>query len=302
MHVAREYSKVGPRFWVGATGKAIRAAGKDAQIVAFYLMTSPHANMLGLYYLPIPYIAHETGLTIEGASEGLRRCIEAGFCAYDEAAECVWVFEMARYQIDERLDVKDKRCKGVQNWYDNLPENKYLGDFYDAYAKPFHMKKSRGCVSPFEAPSKPLRSQEQEQEQEQDIYRRSRASPIATETLPVDNSAKANGEDALPAVVDPLAHTTRPYLADAEDVLSYLNQSAQKAFLFRNPKGVVTASARLIIDRLKEGYSRVELRLVVAEKTGQWRGDAKMDSFLRPETLFSKRNFEQYLGDLRGGE
>lgn len=301
MHVLREYSKVGPRFWVGATGKAIRVAGKDAQIVAFYLMTSPHANMLGLYYIPIPYIAHETGLSFEGASKGLRSCIDAGFCAYDEQAECVWVFEMARHQIGERLEAKDKRCKGVQNQYDNLPDNQYLGDFFSKYAERFCMKKTRDQASPFEAPSKPLRCQEQEQEQEQDIYRRSRASPTEAEAPPVDKSSKPNGQAALPAVVDRQAHTLKPYLADAEDVLRYLNESAKKAYLFRNPKGAVTASARLIVDRLKEGYSRVELRLVVADKTGQWRGDAKMDSFLRPETLFSKRNFEQYLGDLRGG-
>ena len=73
----RDYAKVSPQFWIGTTGKAIRASGSDAQIVALYLLTSPHATMLGLYYLPMLYIAHETGRGIEGASEGLRRAFEA---------------------------------------------------------------------------------------------------------------------------------------------------------------------------------------------------------------------------------
>ncbi|ENU2556439.1 hypothetical protein ACE4O8_005059, partial [Escherichia coli] len=73
----RDYAKVSPRFWLGETGRELRKAGAEAQVVAFYLMTSPHANMLGLYYLPVLYLAHETGLGLEGASKGLKRAVEA---------------------------------------------------------------------------------------------------------------------------------------------------------------------------------------------------------------------------------
>ena len=79
-----------------------------------YLMTSPHANMLGLYYMPLLYVAHETGLGFEGASKGLQRACEAGFCSYDEATETVWVHEMARFQVAESLKPADNRCKNVQ--------------------------------------------------------------------------------------------------------------------------------------------------------------------------------------------
>ena len=105
----RDYSKVGPKFWIGPTGKRLRSAGVEAQVVAMYLLTSPHANMLGLYYCPVMFIAHETGLSFEGASKGLRSAIEAGFCQYDEASEVVWVMEMAVYQVGERLEAKDNR-------------------------------------------------------------------------------------------------------------------------------------------------------------------------------------------------
>ena len=90
----RDYGKVSPHFWTGTTGKKLRNS-PEAVIVAMYLMTSPHANMLGLYYMPILYVAHETGLGFEGASKGLRSACEAGFCSYDEASEMVWVHEMA---------------------------------------------------------------------------------------------------------------------------------------------------------------------------------------------------------------
>jgi len=165
----RDYGKIAPRFWIGDTGKQLRGC-TQAQVVAIYLMSSPHANMIGLYYLPKSFITHETGLTIEGASKGLRRCIEAQFCAYNEDSEMVWVFEMARFQIAEQLKVDDKRCKGIQNEYDGLPENPFLPTFFDKYAGRFHLSSRRQGVEEkrrgFEGASKVHRSQEQEQEQE----------------------------------------------------------------------------------------------------------------------------------------
>lgn len=167
----RDYGKVSPHFWTGTTGKKLRNS-PEAVIVAMYLMTSPHANMLGLYYMPILYVAHETGLGFEGASKGLRSACEAGFCSYDEATEMVWVHEMARFQVADSLKPADNRCKSVQKDYDSLPSNPFLAGFYDKYAAAFCMTARRGEIaktnSPLQAPSNPLASQEQEQEQEQD--------------------------------------------------------------------------------------------------------------------------------------
>jgi len=168
----RDYGRVGPKFWIGDTGKKLRAAGKDAQIVGMYLMTGPHANMLGLYYLPKIYIAHETGLGLEGASEGLSRCIEAQFCRYDDITEMVWVIEMARYQIAESLTANDKQCKGIQREYLALPENPFLSGFFEKYGIAYHMSVRRPELmagsSSSEGATKGLRSQEQEQEHEQE--------------------------------------------------------------------------------------------------------------------------------------
>lgn len=153
----REYGKVSPQLWIGDTGKKLRGC-VEAQVVAAYLLSNPHANMIGLYYLPKMFICHETGLPIEGASKGLARCIEAGFCGYDEEAEVVWVPEMAKFQIAEQLKAEDKRCAGAQNEYNNTPKNKYLGDFYTRYAQAFHLSENRGKGkghrSPFKAPPK----------------------------------------------------------------------------------------------------------------------------------------------------
>lgn len=167
----REYGKVSPHFWTGSTGKQLRQC-PESLVVSMYLMTSPHANMLGLYYMPLLYVAHETGLGMEGASKGLQWACEAGFCSYDHDSEMVWVHEMARFQIADKLKSTDKRSIGVQNEYNSLPSNPYLASFYDKYSQAFCMTEKRENTAKksvkSEAPSKPLVSQEQEQEQEQE--------------------------------------------------------------------------------------------------------------------------------------
>ncbi|MFW1767138.1 hypothetical protein ACG9X2_17015 [Acinetobacter bereziniae] len=167
----RDYAKISPNFWAGKTGKELRKC-PESLIVSMYLITCPHANMLGLFYVPLLYIAHETGLGIEGASKGLRWAESAGFCSYNDDTETVWVYEMARFQIADQLKPTDKRSIGVQNEYNSLPSNPYLASFYDRYCEAFCMTqkrdKSSKIASPLQAPSKPLASQEQEQEQEQE--------------------------------------------------------------------------------------------------------------------------------------
>lgn len=163
----RDYASVSPQFWIGKTGKQLRNC-VEAQLVAMYLVTSPHSNMLGIYYLPVMYIAHETGLGLEGATKGLQRAIEAGFCTYDDDAEMVWVHEMARFQVGESLSRNDKRVTGIHRTLDALPNTALKQQFKQRYAADFHFPKEPTEPSPSEAPSKPLRSQDQEQEQEQE--------------------------------------------------------------------------------------------------------------------------------------
>jgi hypothetical protein len=168
----RDYGKVSPHFWIGRTGKELRQAGPESQLVALYLLTSPHANMIGLYYMPLAFLSHETGLTIEGAKKGLNSAIKAGFCKYDEHSEMVWVIEMATHQIGDALKPGDKRCAGVQNEYDKVSDNLFLSEFYDKYSAQFNMTSRRESEVSIpvqnEGASKGLVSQEQEQEQEKE--------------------------------------------------------------------------------------------------------------------------------------
>lgn len=163
----RDYGVVSPKFWIGETGKALRGH-PEAQLVALYLMTCPHANMIGVFHCPLVYIAHETGLSFEGASKALARLSEAQFCTYEDASETVFVHRMAAYQVGESLKPEDNRVKSVTKEWLAIGHRGLQQAFAAIYSIAFHLPAEGKKASPSEAPCKPLRSQEQEQEQEQD--------------------------------------------------------------------------------------------------------------------------------------
>jgi len=144
----RAYAKVAPAFWTGTTGRRIRAAGPHAQVVALYLMTGPHANMLGLYYLPVPFICHETGLADAAVREALSALAAAGFCRHDPVSEFVWVEQMARFQVGERLAPADKRVQGVRRALGRLPDNPFRAPFLARYGAAFHLLPPDGAPDP----------------------------------------------------------------------------------------------------------------------------------------------------------
>ncbi|MFV0511893.1 MAG: hypothetical protein ACK5M8_21970 [Shewanella algae] len=163
----RDYSIVKPSFWLGKTGKSIRG-NAEAQVVALYLMTSPHSSMIGVFHCPVMYIAYETGMTKEGALKGLQSLIEAGFCTFDSDSDTVFVVNMLRYQVGENLSQRDNRVKAIKKAYSDLQETPQKQHFAIKYWELLDIQKPEGEITPFKAPSKPLRSQDQDQEQDQD--------------------------------------------------------------------------------------------------------------------------------------
>ncbi|MBX5020178.1 hypothetical protein HJB68_29220 [Rhizobium lentis] len=168
----RKFASIPPRVWQ-ADLKRVRG-NLEALAVHYHLTTSGHANMLGLYYVPVAYIAHEIGCPQEGASKGLLDLIEAKICSYDYQRELVWVHEMAADQIAPQLSPKDKRVKGVADQLAMLPICPITLGFYQRYRVPFHLYDERNLEEfevsmpdDAEAPSKALRSKEKEKDLEE---------------------------------------------------------------------------------------------------------------------------------------
>ncbi|MEO6111609.1 MAG: hypothetical protein ABIQ24_07245 [Nitrospiraceae bacterium] len=163
----RSYALLLPAFWTGPTGQAITAAGKDARIVATYLLTCEHANMLGLYRLPLLYAAEETGLKRREVLAALAQLKSMEFAVYDPETEFVWVCEMARFQLGllphEPLKEGDHRAQGSARLYKQLSSNPFLLPFYARYAQILRLPLQRDFLtekkplgSPFGGASEPL--------------------------------------------------------------------------------------------------------------------------------------------------
>ncbi len=226
----REYAKIHTNFWISKTGKKIKELGIVEQLLSIYLMSCPHTAMLGIYYLPLHIISHETGIPRRKASKGVEALCKIGFCVYDEPSEFIWVCEMAASQISEKpLKPNDNRVKNIQQLYESLPNLPFLKDFYNRYHSQFHMKNLRENSSSFKCDSKPLLSQEKEQDQEKEQEQEQKYGGVPSPKKPLpytstqDASAKANNlvEQLTSSSDDP------PSIAIAHVITMTLNDKAE---------------------------------------------------------------------------
>jgi hypothetical protein len=174
----RAYSSVPPTFWM-TTGKRLRGQ-HETLLVAFYLQTCPSANMAGLYYLPLPVLFHELGMTPEAARGALAALETEGFAEYDEEAEIVWVCDMARAQVGEALKPDDRRFKALVRIGYEVGPHPFVRRFFEKYGAPFNLSVEGPWAELASVEVKPLGRgsegvakgspslQEQEQEQEQE--------------------------------------------------------------------------------------------------------------------------------------
>lgn len=121
----------------------------------------------------------------------------------------------------------------------------------------------------------------------------------ATEGVPIEGRLR---KETTTPLFPPQLQISQPgetwrLLSEAKDtrqqarvVLAHLNYKTGCNFRF------VPTNLKLIQQRLKSGIKPEELVRVVNKKAAEWKGDAKMEIYLRPTTLFRETNCEQYVG------
>lgn len=274
----RDYAKIGPKMWHGQTFKALRQRGIEGVVVATYLMTSPSSNMLGLYFQPLMYMAYETGLGIEGASKGLQDCIDVGFCQYDETSEMVWVVEMANYQIANELQASDKRCKGIQKDYEALPDNPFIGLFFDRYQLSFHLATRREFEGASQGPSKPHRSKEKEKEKEKEQEKDKKTMSVSTDLVaaPPENPRPQKSEvDEIFAYWQKRMESPRSKLDDKrrKAIKAALAMGYKPEDLCRAIRGCSKTPHNMGKNDQKQKYNGIELILRNADQIDRFIGN-----------------------------
>lgn len=119
------YGAVHTRIWQSPD---FRALPEDAKMLFLYLLTSPHANLTGLYLLPKAYAQDDMGWEAATLERAMRVLIERDMVRYDDGARVVWVVKYLKYNPIRN----QKQAIGAANAVKTLPKIPLVCDFVRA--------------------------------------------------------------------------------------------------------------------------------------------------------------------------
>ena len=90
-----------------------------------YLLTSPHRNILGFYFLPAPYACFDLGWDEKRFQKGLQELLQTGRVKYDERAHVVLVTNYLKYNPFENPN----QVKSALGKLDTIPQTPLFKDF-----------------------------------------------------------------------------------------------------------------------------------------------------------------------------
>jgi len=120
------YYRITPRFWQDTDIR--NEWTEDMRFLAIYLMTSPHRNMVGLFYCPLCYIEND----LQWQSKRLRVAFDAlssaDFIRYDEKAQVILIVKGLKHDSPST----GKQVEGAIKVLRGLPLTHLLKDLLDA--------------------------------------------------------------------------------------------------------------------------------------------------------------------------
>jgi len=116
---------------------------------------------------------------------------------------------------------------------------------------------------------------------------------IRQPTLDQGPSGPLSGKpDLVGEKPDAKAEKTRALRAEGVAIIAFLNEKTGKQF------PPTEANVGEVVARLREGFTPIQIRQVIVMKAREWRNDADMRKYLRPDTLFGRKKFSNYVGEL----
>lgn len=157
----RDYGKVHTSFWIS---DGMRRVSDDARLLALYLLTGQHTNMIGCFRLPDGYVSEDLAWTPERVSKGFDELSSNGFATRDKASKWVLIRNFLSWNSVENPN------QGIAalRLFDQVPDKSSIKPELArvlaaaiAHIGSAKLKGSERVLLPF-------LNQEQEQEQEQD--------------------------------------------------------------------------------------------------------------------------------------
>jgi len=281
----RTYGSVHTCFWESTVTQQL---SDQAKLLALYLLTGPHSNMLGCFRLPEGYVIEDLKWTSQTVKSSFKQLSKISFLTRDDYTSWLVIHDFLKSNPIQN----PKQGVGVEKIFNSIPEEatvfrplikslltngKYLDrEFINRLNTMLQMSKTVSQVCHAD------QEQNQNQEQNQDQILMSGKPDVTIHKNDFASLCQSKSEMATPSSLK----------QQAIEVLDFLNEKTGRAYRH------VDSNLKLIIACLKSGATVVDCRQVIAKKFREWKADSKMVEYLRPATLFNRVKFEQYMGEL----
>jgi hypothetical protein len=146
--MAMRYGAVHTQIW---QSRSFRSLTDEGKMLFLYLLTSPHANLTGVYLLPLAYAQEDLCWGQDTMLNALEQLIEAEMVKYDHGARVVCVLNYMKYNPISN----QKQATGALNALRSLPETPLICDFISAVKRhcPTYADLFDGLPIPYPCPS-----------------------------------------------------------------------------------------------------------------------------------------------------
>lgn len=127
------YTRVESRFW---QDEKMRSISDDARYLMLYLLTSPHRNIVGFYFLPSPYACFDLGWDEKRFMKALRELLDIGTVKYDINTHVVLIHNYLKHNPLENPN----QVKSAIERLEEIPQTPLIEDFLaivKQFDKPF---------------------------------------------------------------------------------------------------------------------------------------------------------------------
>lgn len=262
----RTQATIYPTFWTRGSGKKLRG-NPEAQVLAFYFMTSPQSTMLGLYYEPLISILHDTGLTEEQFRKALPAVAE--IAVYDEQESLVYLPEGAARQIGETMSIKDNKRKSILAQLKVYGNHEFVRRWMARYHGPYNFS-HEGIPEPLRSPSKapskgPTQAPDPRSDPDQRSDPRKEAEPGAEAPIVVSLQVRAQAwvKDPFKASLaypDPHQWTE---MLELRDLVATTFACEPDTLQAPTPNGSLDKRVQLVLERWAEGIDQARMRQTI---------------------------------------
>ena len=162
----RDYGKIHSAFWMS---ESVRQLSDDGKMLALYLLTCPHGNMLGCFRIPDGYVSDDLKWPIERVSKGFNELLDNGFASRCNTSKWVLIYNFLEYNPFENPNVGKAAGKIYTSIPNNLPTKTDLTRILNDSCPFFPKAELNHLPNPLETLSSSARNPEPEPEPNQSL-------------------------------------------------------------------------------------------------------------------------------------